>query len=249
LSELIKELTSLIDPETRKGLLFLTGTSILALTALFFTGFVGTVPGAHDVLKQFSLPDWAYGLMFLLLVYVLFVVIASDDTLYYGNPKHNRFARAFQRNLPSKHLSVALGTDNETATYLWFNEFNKWGDPKNERHEDWKRTFQRGYSCRLIYYLWVFGRNLLCLCGAWLAVEAFLFFYYGRPVANIEAKITVVLVIVLLILSLGICNRTKAGSATGVWRRFDEINERHCSWIDRNLALFKAALPETKSHA
>jgi len=249
LKEFIKEITGLIDPQTRKGLLFLTGASILALTTFFCLAYVGSVPVAQTIVLQLNLPKWVYGTALLIVEYILFVVISSDDTLYYGNPKKNRFTRAFQKDLPSKHLAEVLNVDIDTAKYLWFNEFNKWGDVNHERHEERQRTFQRGYSCRFVYYLWVVGKLLLVLSILWLAVEAGLVKWTSYEIQKMEAKLAIAALLIVFLTALRFFNRTSDRNQTGVWRRFSEINKRHCAWIDENLDLFKSALKGQKENA
>lgn len=242
MKDFIKEIIGLIDPETRKGLLFLTGASILVLVTFFFFAYVGSVPVYNTIIGQLNLPKWVYGCALLIVEYILFVVISSDDKLYYGNPKKNRFTRAFQKYLPSNHLAAVLKTDVDTAKHLWFDEFNKWADEKHERHEERQRTFQRGFSCRFIYYLWIVNRLLLILSILWLLVEVILVKCTDHDIANLEAKLAIALLLLIFLTSLGLFNRTNDSNPTGVWRRFNEINQRHCAWIDENKELFIAAL-------
>lgn len=249
MKEFIKEIIGLIDPETRKGLLFLIGASIIALATLFCFAYVGSLPVVQTIALQLNLPKWVYGIALLIVEYILFVVISSDDTLYYGNPEKNRFTRAFQKDLPSKHLAAVLNVDIETAKQLWFDEFNKWGDVTHERHEDRQRTFQRGFSCRFVYYLWVVCRLLLALSVLWLGVEAILVIWASYEIPKLEAKLAIALLLIVFLTALGFFNRTSNTNPTGVWRRFSEINKRHCAWIDENIDLFKASPEGRKQNA
>jgi hypothetical protein len=234
MSDLAKSLSNLLNVETRTGLLFLTGAWILVLSLVFFAAFVYQLAWVKEAATQLDLAEWVYGLLLVLAVHALVVLLSATDVLTYGNPKRNKFAAAFQRRLPSTHLSKVIEVDSDVGTRLWFDEFNKWADPEHPRCQDRNRTFQRGYACRFVYYLTSVSRSLFLLGLAWLGVELILEWVFGTEVVAVEAKAVSLAVFFMVWLIVRLTNRVRESQPTGVWRRFDEINQRHCDWIDSN---------------
>lgn len=112
------------------------------------------------------------------------------------------------------------------ANRIWFEYFNPWEDPKHRWHGDYKNTFERGYSLRLIYYLhrllslFVIAASVATVLTAYLLDES-------RPV--IASKIGVILIVALFWWWLHASNRfTKLEngeySATGAYLKYQEIN-------------------------
>ncbi len=245
MEDFLKNLYSLIDPETRRGLKFLTCIIIFVLTIFFAAAFILPNQFIQNVISQLNLPNGIYYLTGLLIVHLLFVTLTSGDKLYYGNPQKNCFVRSFQEKLPSKHLYRKLNESSKTlismerATQLWFDEFNKWREQGHPRHKARERTFQRGYSCRFIYYLFTYSVCLLSLSAIWLTIEVFMCHYQHHIINNLEAKITYTAIILIVPILLYCCNKPNKTKPTGVWLRFNEINNDHITWIDHNLDKFQ----------
>jgi hypothetical protein len=248
--DFVEKILELISPETRKGLLFLTGATIVALSFLFAAGFIASLPWFEKIMSQVGLPELAGDFIFVIVVYILVVIISSTDTLYYGDPEQNRYARAFQRWFPSKHLATKLGIKIDLAKDLWFDQFNLWANESHVRHQDWQRTLERGYACRFIYDVQVFSGAIFLLSVGWLIVEGVVTRLFEYEMINLEAKLAITVVYGLIWIAFKYLNRTNESHQTGVWRRFNEINQRNCIWIDQNLNLFKGAgQKETKNAA
>ena len=89
----------------------------------------------------------------LIFLYLLIKSLISDyDPLYSGDPKKNKYTRAFQRNLPTHYLMSKYNVDMQEAKHLWYNVFNKWADKNHKMHYNWTTSLSRGFKCRMVYF-------------------------------------------------------------------------------------------------
>jgi hypothetical protein len=230
---LIKMLDS-VSPTTKQGIRTLTALVILVLAWFFGECFVGQISVVSQGLEHIPLPASLSTLAFAALFYIIVILSLSSDRLYYSASEKNRFARAFQKNWPSRYLAGELHLDLETAKHLWFDEFNKWRDSNHPQHGQWEATLGRGFACRLVYSVlrscWLF-----VLLGLLFIVAEYILATYGQAaLINEETRPSRWLFVGFvgaLWLVIRFANRLTIRGPTGVWRRFDEINSRNIHWI------------------
>ena len=172
------------------------------------------------------------------------VVFLGDDSLYYGDQKKNKFAEAFQRNFPSRQIAQELEIGQADAVSRWFDEFNRWGSPEHERFQDYSRTVRRGFSCRFVYYVQTAGRWLFWTSAIWLGAEFALTYLNDASVLNPEAKLACTATFLAVWVLFRTENRIAKDAPTGVWRRFNEINERNSEWVAGHLDVFKSQVEQ-----
>jgi len=231
--EQLKELTSRSGISSKRELIAATALFILIHSVAFSVLFVGS--WTSSVLPEYV----GYPLIYIIFL-TIEIVLASSDTLYYGDPTKSRYARAFQEHFPSKHLARKFHLKEREAQHYWFNDiFNVWANPQHPHHDQWKRTISRGYSCRFIYYVIRFLEILLAACVAMILLQTVSSYLIDGRVSllNVEffSKYAFTLCVVVLYLVIRLTNRTSRGHLTGVWRRFAEINQLHIEWIDHNI--------------
>jgi len=228
------KLAEQINPETKAGLRVLTVLGILGGVLLFVAYFVRPIAAVDEAIKREGVPDWPFYLGSAVLVFVLVIVLFSHDFLYHGDPTTDKYVKAFQSNWPSKEVASLLGVDSEHASHLWFMEFNRWADESHGMHEVWKKTLQRGYACRMVFYLLVVSKWAFVSAVAYLVVEAVLKLRleleWARP-GGIAFRIMFVIGSGLVALALRYTNGVTASGPRGVWRRYNEINRMSCRWV------------------
>ena len=241
--ELIKKFADAAGPYSKRGLELLTVLFILIFASVFCHIFILSVAGFDNW------PSWlTYGGCSIIL-YSLVVLIFSSDALYHGDPKRNKYTRAFQLYWPSTYISQKFGISVEDAGYYWFeNYFNVWRDNGHPRHNQWERTLRRGYSCRFVYYCIrcleiLFLLSVILILGQ-ESLQRFLEVKILKTDSSLLARIAFVVFVTLMYFVIRITNRTKPERISGVWKHFAEINKIHRKWIDENIhSLAELKLP------
>lgn len=227
---------SLASPETKKGLQALIALIILIFSLLFVNIFIISV----NILKGVFGWDLLLYPLTPILMYIIIVVLFSSDILYNGDPNENSYVRAFQSSWPSKYIAQKFKITEKEAMHYWFeNFFNTWRNPNYPRHDQWERTLKRGYSCRFIYYFIKF-LDILIILSLFL-----LFLIEGMPrifpdfkltsETNVWIKIGFIVFIFFVDLYIRLSNKTSPNHMTGVWKKYEEINEMHMRWINDNI--------------
>ena len=237
LIKFFQKLTGKIDIETRKGLMQLTTVVVLLEGVLF----------AHLFIIPYTFfGDWKdYSIYIILpiIFYILKILLFGSDDLYYGDPQKNKYASAFQKSLPSKYIEKKFNIDSNRASAIWFEKcFNPLKDPKHPRHEQRKRTLSRGFTCRFIYYFIKTMEYIILLSISVLVLQeiapilSFKFLNWSLEFLKLDVGLTgrIVFIVsnIFLLLITKKRNNPDVNNITGVWKRFDEINNLHINWID-----------------
>jgi hypothetical protein len=220
-----------LSPNSKHGLRFLTAAFVIIVVVVFVLAFVNPLPW----LAKFEL--WIVILAAVALA-IVSVLLFSDDTLYYDSPEKNAYAKAFQKRWPSRHIAEILHIDLSTASTIWFSEFNKLNSADSDGHVQWSKTFQRGYQCRLVYHMLKLSRRMFLIGVLLLELEALLWWgcdYRLMAEETLWSRIAFVAGAALLWLYLRLTSRINPERLTGVWRRFEEINELNIAWADKNI--------------
>lgn len=224
----------MINIYTKRGLICLTALFILVF-ALFFC-FIFLVP--LNLLEVW--PDWLLYLVVFVIFFMLQIVLFSRDVLYYGDPRKNRYAKAFQMYWPSKYIATKFHLSQKDASFYWFEKyFNAWRNSKHPRHSQWERTLRRGYSCRFVYYSLKFFEILLAISIGATLIQEIVSKLFRVPISTTGMRlwwrVIFILFIVLLYAIVRVSNRASPSKLTGVWKRYAEINQMHIKWIDENI--------------
>lgn len=174
----------------------------------------------------------------ILFIAILRWYIFSSDILQYGANKEANF---FQNQFPSKYIRRKLNCSINQATDLWFNEiFNKWTNPKNPNYEQTIRTYERGYACRFIYYsmYWLF--RLFIIASITYLIILFVPFFSGSKYSYNETDIIRFFILIGIIIGWILIYNShkldlKNNIISGCWKRWEEINGIHKSWLERHI--------------
>jgi hypothetical protein len=127
----------------------------------------------HIFLLPLKLPDQPG--TYLPYLFVAFVPQAVQLILFGGDTiAHSRNRRAifFQSQFPARYVATVYGVDQAKANFLWFNVF----DSKGLKHNRY-RTYQYGFTCRLVYYLFYICMFLLLASLLVMGSEGFWQFF------------------------------------------------------------------------
>jgi len=167
------------------------------------------------------------------------------DALQYDVSDKNPYASFFQKQFPSKYISQKFNIDETQSSMYWFSIFNKW-KASDHPHNAWRQTsFDKGYTCRVIYYiqLWSFRFFVLAVTHLIILIALRLFVISSTPIAVsslfeielIQWKIGYPLAMLLTHFLLKANNRIKGEVPTGVWYQWKEINDIMKRWLDENV--------------
>lgn len=235
--EITEQLVGILSLESREGLELLTALVIVVFSLVF----------AHIYIVPLTVFDnWPVLLQFLAVLVttgIVRVLLAATDRLTYGDPKTDKYAKAFQRYWPSGHIATKFGLSREDATRYWYQGvFNKWSDPSHPRHSQWARTLRRGYACRFVYHSTMLLQILLLASGGLTLLALLARAFPCLSVMNAFAtddglgwRLAFIVLMSILYLVVRLTNRTSPENLGGVWRRFGEINQMHIKWIDENI--------------
>lgn len=241
---LLDKIIESINPETKSGLRVLTAVLIVCLVAIFLICFILPIEFVRNSIDILKIPRTFLVLLFSASIYLIIILIFSADTLYYGDPQKNIYAKTFQAFWPSRYLAKTLDISFENASNLWFNEFNKWKGSNNPNHELWLKTLQRGYFCRLVYYL-LYYSSLIIFFSLLLLILELISRKYNFIWINSSTFLPRILFIICVScfwLIVRLTNRLKWKGPSGVWRRYNEINRMNIEWVKSNIDYFRGSI-------
>lgn len=171
-------------------------------------------------------------------------LIVKPDPLQ-RSPSKRRAIRFFQNEFPSKHILERCQRcveDNkscpnyiEEATYAhvryWFHSILH-GAIEAEDRSRVRATFEKGYTCKLLYYLtWILGIAFVIAIMTILYHHAWLLIKEGWTVSITSLQIIFPIVCALLIALISSMNSSNENTPSGCWQAWREINRMHISWL------------------
>jgi len=171
-------------------------------------------------------------------------LVAKPDPLQ-RSPSKRRAIRFFQDEFPSKYIlercQRCVEDDKSCPNYIktgsydhirhWFYDIFHGAieaeDPRRVRD-----TFEKGYSCKLLYYLtWVLGFAFAIAVMTILYHHAWLLVREEWTVSITVFQVFFPLACALLIVLIKAMNNPNENTPSGCWHAWREINRMHVSWL------------------
>jgi hypothetical protein len=222
------------NPKTKDGLIAITALLVMLFHLLYL----------HLFAIGFSRDDTNS------LIYLLVLLVPLVSTLLFARDSiafaHNAEAKFFQSQFPQKHLAAKFSIDDEQSAYLWFRMLDRVMDRPHIQ-----RTYQYGYTCRLVYYSKRAALLFALVAAATLVGTVWYrwvkeippyvvgwdrFWEAIKAEPNLLGKAVYLAHLVLLWLYLRFANRPDTSNPTGVWARWKEVNARNRRWIDEEFS-------------
>lgn len=234
MSEIVSLFTNFIEKfsiYTKEGLENLTSAMIVLFSLLFIHIYIYNINDLGSYLGVLFYP------LLLLILYLMKILVFSYDYLLFGD-EDNRYVRAFQYKLPSKYIAEHYGLKKDEATHLWLNIFNLWQKKGHNRNIQVNRTFKRGYACRFVFYSIYLSKFYFTLSlGVYIMLN--LYSSYISDKFTLYPGGSFMLAYIILIFALKVVliklNKTDIENLTGVWKKFEVINDNHIEWIRDNI--------------
>jgi len=161
------------------------------------------------------------------------------------SPSKRQAIRFFQNEFPSKYIlercQRCIEDEKSCPNYIkaqsydhirhWFYDIFR-GAIETEDPRRVRDTFEKGYSCKLLYYLtWILGFALAIAMITILYHHAYLFIKEGWTVSITALQIFFPLACAGLIILIKIMNNPDESAPSGCWHAWREINRMHVSWL------------------
>src|SRR6266849_5492528 len=107
---------------------------------------------------------------------------------------------------------------------------------KKDQKEQATRTFERGYTCKLVFGLQVVLLTFLVISAATMAWKPTLDLIMRRPVSVLYAAKHIIFILLCALAGglLRALNSPDINSPTGCWHAWREINDAHKLWMRNN---------------
>jgi len=187
----------------------------------------------------------------LIVVPIILYVFIKPDPLQ-RSPSNRQAIRFFQNEFPSNYILSRCGRcieDDRTCQNFikaesfahvryWFNDiFHDVIEKANA--EVVKNTFEKGYTCKLVYYLtWIILAatvlSLLTIIFNYIVVSLSTGYWLFRYTT---LHLIFLIVGVIMVWLINIFNNPDDKNPTGCWQAWREINRIHVSWMQSQEAL------------
>lgn len=174
-------------------------------------------------------------------------LVFSADPLQ-RSPSSRKPIRFFQNEFPSKYLlercQRCIENEDSCSNYMkkrsydhvsyWFNDIFH-GAIERENPKNVRDTFEKSYTCKLVYYLeWILWFFLILT--TMMSLFFFLYSYTrGTSMFNLTAlQILFPLTCFGTILLLRMLHKPDENAPTGCWHAWRQINGMHRSWLKHN---------------
>ena len=161
------------------------------------------------------------------------------------SPSKRREIRFFQHEFPSRYIlqrcQRCIEDEKSCMNYIkeqsydhirhWFYDIFH-GAIEREDPRRVKDTFEKGYSCKLLYYLtWILGIALAISLMTILCHHLYLFVKEGWMISIKALQIIFPVACAFVIILIKIMNNPDENAPSGCWHAWREINRMHVSWL------------------
>lgn len=235
--------SSLEDPKKRLERLLVVSTFIIGYFYLYVYQnmlHIGVKLVSFQTLIQMPL-------MALVIIPLIHHLIVKQDALQLSHSQRKPI-RFFQNEFPSKYIlercERCIEKENSCPNYIkeesyahrryWFHHIFH-GVIEREDPKRVKNTFEKGYTCKLLYYLsWILG-IITALGIAVIAFHHVYLYFLGKFKVDLTAlQVLFPLVCVGIIIVIKKLNKPDESNPSGCWHAWREINRIHVSWLKSN---------------
>lgn len=180
----------------------------------------------------------------LVILPLIHYLIIKPDPLQ-RSPSQRKSIRFFQNEFPSKYLLERckkcredehscrnyIKPESYTHVRYWFNDIFH-GEIERENPRIVEDTFEKGYTCKLLYYLsWILSFLVALAIGTVVFHHVYLYIFDEFRVNVTALQILFPLVSGGIIILIKILNRADASRPSGCWQAWREVNRMNVSWL------------------
>jgi hypothetical protein len=171
-------------------------------------------------------------------------IVTTSDPLQ-RSPAERKSIKFFQNQFPSKYILERctrciedektcqnyIRQESNTHKRVWFDDIFH-GAIQKEAPQKVRDTFEKGYNCKLLYYLsWILGIFFVLGVSTIVYHHAYLFLSGEFKLDLTPLQILSPLVAVCIILIIRTLHSPNEKKPSGCWQAWQEINGIHISWL------------------
>lgn len=183
-------------------------------------------------------------LVALVIIPLIHCLIIKPDPLQ-RSPSQRKAIRFFQNEFPSKYIlercKRCREDENSCPNYIkaesyahiryWFHDIFH-GEIEKEDPSKIKDTFDKGYTCKLLYYSsWILGVFSVLAIVTIAIHHAYLYFFKELKFDLTSLQIFFPLVCVSIIILIKKLNKPDESKPSGAWHAWRQVNRIHVSWL------------------
>lgn len=184
--------------------------------------------------------------MVLVIIPLIHYVVAKPDPLQ-RSPSQKKAIRFFQNEFPSKYIldrcQRCIEDENSCPNYIkqgsfahvryWFNTFH--GPVEQEMPGTVKETYEKGYTCKLVYYLkWILTIFIGLSIGTIILYHVYLLIFDEFNLQISVLQLLFPIACAGIVILIRVLNKPDEVEPTGCWHAWRQINRIHVSWLRTN---------------
>ncbi|MHB8084836.1 MAG: hypothetical protein ACYDHZ_03345 [Dehalococcoidia bacterium] len=243
----MKVISTINDPKTKlQSLSILCGLVIGYFFIYIYQNILHIHVEFYDLNTLVQIP-----IISAIVVPLIYYLLIKADPLQ-RSPNNGKEIRFFQNEFPSKYLlkrcQRCIENESTCPNYIkldsydhiryWFQDIFH-GIIEKKDPQSVRDTFEKGYNCKLVYYLtWILAVFLTTAIVTILGYNIYLLIING--VLNIDVttlQIIFPVTCAVIIIVIKIMNNPNENNPSGCWQAWREINRMHVSWLRNNEGL------------
>lgn len=238
----IKVFSAIRDPRKRIECLIISST----IVAGYFYIYI------HQNMLHIEIPLISYQTLITMPIVTLVAALAlylfvKSDPLQ-RSPSNKKAIRFFQNEFPSKYIlqrcDMCIEDESSCKNYIkpesfahvryWFKDIFH-GIIEQQDPTSVTETFEKGYNCKLVYYLkWVMISLLVLSVLTATIHHIFLYFEQALEFDFTNWQILFPVICIMIIVLITVLNRVDDVKPSGCWQAWRQINRMHVSWLKSN---------------
>jgi hypothetical protein len=218
----------------------------LRLRKGLFLGFLGLAFLLLYVV-DLTFDDWVADIprvfLPLLALSAIDILLLSEDSLQHSRSASNRHISFFKAQFPRIYIQKQYNLPAPEARQRWLAVLRQWKDENHPNHFYFVALLRRRLECRTVFYLqrvliWLsllsfVALVILAVLSWWGALDLPRFYSLDNAGLTV-ARIVFPIALLGLYVYLRMDNRPDQDNPTGVWLKWEEINDQLKAWWDQN---------------
>lgn len=234
------------DPRKRLELLLSVVTIFVGYAYLYiYQNILHIKVALYDLYTLLEMPVIAA----IVLPLIYYLIIKADPLQ--RSPSQWKAIRFFQNEFPSRYIlercKRCIENENTCPNYIkaesythikyWFKDIFH-GPIESEDPGSVKDTYEKGYTCKLVYYLsWILTVFSVLAMVLMLFQHLYLYIFKTLKFDCTPLQILFPLGCIGIVILIKTLNKADDKSPSGCWHAWREINRMHVSWLKANNAL------------
>lgn len=186
--------------------------------------------------------DVAKALLPFLILSAVDIMLITEDPLQHSRANDNRYIVFFQAQLPRIYIQKRYNLPASEARQRWLRVLRQWKDDDHPNHHYFVTLLRTRYECRTVFYLqrtliWLSLLSLVALMAlailSWGGVDLPLYYSFEND-GLLAIRVIFPFILLGAYTHLRMSHRPDWESPSGVWLKWQVINDLLKAWWDQN---------------